>query len=661
MNVSELARRVRMPLHELREVLPQLGFDIGQKAIKIDERTAQRIIESWPMFQRRIEEQKRKEMERKRAELIAQNLNKEVAISSFISVRDFAKKLELPVNQIITELMKNGVLASLNERIDFDTAAIIGEDLGVKVVKLEGVSEGHTEETTRLREILQGESSESLCVRPPVVVVMGHVDHGKTKLLDAIQKTDVVSQERGGITQHIGAYQVDRNGRKITFIDTPGHEAFSAMRSRGAKVADIAILVVAADDSLKPQTIEAIKIIQKESLPMIVAINKIDKPEANIDKVKQDLSAMNLSPEDWGGKTITVPISAKDGTNIDRLLEMLLLVAEMDHEKMMANPIGVTAASIIDSRISKGEGNVATLIIQNGTLRTGDYLYINNTLFGRVRSMKDWYGNTVSEATPSMPVKLIGLKVPPQVGDLVEASVEKKDVAVADKRTVKASGQAMQQLFTVDEEKEKKAQGISIILKTDVLGSAEAICESLAKIDHPDVYVKVISRRLGNIIESDIAQAEGEKAMIIGFNVNIAPQAAWLAKEKKIAVQRFFIIYELIDFVKKELQKFLTAEVFEEKIGSAEVIAVFRKEGKQSILGCRVKDGVAQAGTKAKIWRKDQLLVEGTVEEIRVGKEVVKDVLPRQECGVKFVGKPLGEVGDMIEFIKEEVREKKII
>ncbi len=661
MNVSELARRLRIPIQELRLALPQIGFDIGSKAIKVDDRVAQKITEAWPAYLRHLEERRKKLLEEQRERIRAENQDKEIAVGSFITVRDYAQKLGISINQILTELMKNGVLASMNERIDFDTAAIIGEDLGFHIVQQEG-NTLHDEASSELvKDVLSQEETSHLVPRPPVIVVMGHVDHGKTKLLDTIRETDVVSSEKGGITQHIGAYQVEKDGKRITFIDTPGHEAFTAMRSRGAKIADIAILVVAADDSLKPQTLEAIKIIEKEKLPMVVAINKIDKPEANIEKVKQDLASINLLPEDWGGKVITVPISAKDGKNITQLLEMVLLVAELEKEKIVANPDGRTVGSIIDSRIDKGEGNVATVIVQNGTLRVGDHIYIGNVLFGKVRSMKDWHGDSVQCAPPAMPVKLIGLKVSPQVGDMIEASLERRNVEVADKRKIKSLGQLIMEVAPSNEETEQKQSGVAFILKTDVLGSAEAIIESLQKIEHPDVFVKVISRKLGNVTESDVIQAEAEKAYVLGFNVHVPPPVAYLSKEKKVVVKVFHVIYELLDFVKSELQKLLVAEILQSKIGVAEVIMVFRKEGNSAIVGCRVKEGLMESNTKVKFYRKNELMAEGKIEQLRVGKEDVKDVLPGQECGIKFVGKPLMEVGDMVEVYKEAVREKKII
>jgi translation initiation factor IF-2 len=358
-------------------------------------------------------------MESERVKKEATQTKKTVSMSNHITVRDFSGLTGIPVNIVLAELMKSGVFVSLNERIDYDTAWLLGSELNVEVKLEEKKDQDDKKEVEKLKTILAGE--ENLVVRPPVIVVMGHVDHGKTKLLDAIRKTNVMAGEAGGITQHVGAYQVEKNGRILTFIDTPGHEAFTAMRSRGAKIADIAILVVAADDGVKPQTTEAFRIVQSVGIPFIIAINKIDKPEANIDKVKQELSSqLNVIPEDWGGNTVCVPVSAREGTGINDLLDVIILTADAEKNNIRANPDGIPVGTVIESHVDKGSGPVATLLVQNCTIRIGDQLTFENIIYGKVRSLKNYLGENIDMAVPSQPALLIGLKILPQVGDILQ-------------------------------------------------------------------------------------------------------------------------------------------------------------------------------------------------------------------------------------------------
>jgi translation initiation factor IF-2 len=364
-------------------------------------------------------------MESERVKKEATQTKKTVSMSNHITVRDFSGLTGIPVNIVLAELMKSGVFVSLNERIDYDTAWLLGSELNVEVKLEEKKDQDDKKEVEKLKTILAGE--ENLVVRPPVIVVMGHVDHGKTKLLDAIRKTNVMAGEAGGITQHVGAYQVEKNGRILTFIDTPGHEAFTAMRSRGAKIADIAILVVAADDGVKPQTTEAFRIVQSVGIPFIIAINKIDKPEANIDKVKQELSSqLNVIPEDWGGNTVCVPVSAREGTGINDLLDVIILTADAEKNNIRANPDGIPVGTVIESHVDKGSGPVATLLVQNCTIRIGDQLTFENIIYGKVRSLKNYLGENIDMAVPSQPALLIGLKILPQVGDILQVGEGEK-------------------------------------------------------------------------------------------------------------------------------------------------------------------------------------------------------------------------------------------
>ncbi|MDP6756448.1 MAG: translation initiation factor IF-2 N-terminal domain-containing protein, partial [Patescibacteria group bacterium] len=399
MNVSELARQLNTTSKELLEKLPELGFDIGVRAIKVDNVIAERIKQAWSQDKRK--EKLRAKIEKQetisKEDSQESDAQKEIVIPKKISVNDLATKLGTEVPHLIGYLMKNGIMASLNEQIDFETASIVVEDYGFKAVKSENGETVDKQTENELRTLKKDIAKDSKGKeRPPVVVVMGHVDHGKTTLLDAIRETNVVEGESGGITQHIGAYQVEEKGRQVTFLDTPGHEAFKAMRERGGQVADVAILVVAADDGLKPQTLESINVIQKEGLPFVVAINKIDKPGADVDKIKKELAEINLNPEDWGGKTITVPVSAKKGEGMHELLEMVLLVSDI--EKFTADSAKDACGVIVESHVDRGEGPVATVLVQVGTLKVGDEIVIGDS-FGKVKALKDWHGNNVTQAT----------------------------------------------------------------------------------------------------------------------------------------------------------------------------------------------------------------------------------------------------------------------
>ena len=664
MNVTELARKVRMNTKELLEILPELGFDIGRRAIKVDDRTAKKIIESWSTLIEQYKEKKRLEAEAEAREQggEAAEITKEVRIPKLLTVRVFSEIIGLPVSKVIGELMKNGVMASMNQQIDFETAAIVAEDLGVRVELDEKV--GEKEEVSKeekIKELLSSKDKKKLKPRPPVVVVMGHVDHGKTRLLDAIRKTDVVAGEAGGITQHIGAYQVQKKDKRITFIDTPGHEAFTAMRSRGARIADIAILIVAADDGVKPQTVEAYNIIKAAKLPFIVAINKIDKPEANIDKVKQELSSqLNLLPEDWGGKIICVPISAKKEMHIDDILDMILLVADMEKENIKADHEKSPVGTIIESHIDKGEGVVATILAQRGIFRVNDYLVVDNIVYGRIRAMKDYRGRVIEEAGPSMPVKILGLKEAPEVGDIIEGqesvaglTKKKKGQKPADKKPIVSTQ-------PVEEKEDQAASSVNIFLKTDVLGSFEAIEESLAKIEHQEVKVKIVGGGLGNITDADVLQAEAAKALLVGFNVMLPTGVEGLADDKKVEVKLYKVIYDLIDEIKKRMEEELRPEIKIVELGRFAVMAIFRKEAQNMILGGRVNKGKLEPDCLVNVFREDKLIAKGKLTQLQVAKQDVKEIKSGQECGVKYVGKPVIEEGDVLEAYKEEKVMKKL-
>ena len=659
MNVTELARILKVTPNDLREKLPKMGFDIGFKAIKVDPKTAQRIMQEWPFLLRKLQQEEAAKAAANKtavAEVIV--VKKVVAIPHFISVRDFSTLANLPVNKVLAELMKNGVFASMNERIDFDTASIIGENMNLEVVlDVKKADEEKPENNKKIEEILNKEKSGDLLVRPPVIVVMGHVDHGKTKLLDAIRKTNVVAGEHGGITQHIGAYQVVRKGRPITFIDTPGHEAFTAMRSRGAKIADVAILVVAADDGVQPQTIEAYKIIQAAGLPFIVAINKIDKPTADLNKAKQDLvNKLELLPEDWGGKTVCAPVSALVGKGIEELLDLILLSADADAKSMKANPDADAVGTIIESRIDKNSGPVATMLVQNGTLRIGDQLVMSGNIIGKARSLKNYIGEEIKEALPSTPVRILGLKIAPAVGDVIEVGEGERVKGGFKKNTAQHPV-----LTTTKEEAENdSAKKLNLIIKSDVLGSAEAIEESLLKLNNEDVKIKILTKGLGNIIEGDISRAESSDAQIIGFNVKTSTQIEALVREKKVKVSSFNVIYDLIEYIKLEMQKLVVAKIERVDLGRLKVLAVFRTENKSQVIGGKVLDGQAKNKVSVEIIRNKEIIAYGKVTSLQSGKMDVPTVDTDQECGLLYEGKPIIAIGDIVQFFEDKETIKKL-
>jgi len=662
MNVTELARQLKVPTKELLEVLPELGFDIGKKAIKIDPVQAEKIKVAWAEHQRKLRAQEklreREEALAKKEEGGAEEAG-EVIIPAQITVRELSGKMGMPVTELIKILMKNGILASQNERIDFETASIVAEDLGFKVRGEEEAGGPEEEELDRVKKRIEDEKELKAVARPPVIVVMGHVDHGKTKLLDAIRKTNVVEGEAGGITQHIGAYQVEKNGRNLTFVDTPGHEAFTVMRSRGAKVADIAILVVAVDDGVQPQTKEAVDIIQAAKLPMVVALNKIDRPEANVEKTKRELSDINLISEDWGGKTVMQEISAKKDMNIDKLLDMVLLVADMEKDRITANPDGFAIGTVIESHVDKGEGPVATVLVQNGTLKVGDVLGMRNENYGKVRALKDWRGEDVNEAGPGMPVKILGFKYAPAVGDILEVPEDPKSLKPV---KVKAERKAMEEMVSekaVVEEDDIEAQ-FNYVLRADVLGSMEAILNTIEKVDAPGLVISTVSKGLGNITESDILAAEATGAVVYGFNVKAPVAVEELARDKNVEIKYFKIIYELFDDIEKRLNEIVKPEVSVKTIGRLKTLQVFIKEAKYSIVGVAVTEGKVEPNTKVNIWRDEELIGEGEIEEVQIGKQKVSDVLEGQECGIKLVSKVKLEEGDAFEVYKEEVKTKEI-
>ena len=663
MNVAELARQLKTTPNELLAKLPELGFDIGARAIKVDNLVAERIKAVWGQSLRteRLVGKMKAAEEQTAAAADKAIAVKELVLGDKITVTDLAAKLNTGVPHLIGYLMKNGIMASLNQQIDFETAALMADDYGFKAVRgtEQADKQSHHEEKV-LRDLKQTiAKEEGGAPRPPVVVVMGHVDHGKTTLLDAIRSTNVVAGESGGITQHIGAYQVEEKGRLITFLDTPGHEAFKAMRERGGQVADVAILVVAADDGLKPQTLESINVIQKENLPFVVAINKIDKPGADIDKVKKELSEVNMAAEDWGGKTICVPVSAKQKLGIKELLDMVLLVADI--EKFSANPNRPATGVIIEAHIDRGEGPVATVLINGGTLRVSDEVVIGGT-FGKIKALKNWRGENVEQAEPAMPVKILGLKAAPKVGDILRVEATSRELRKSAKKNfrfveVKAKAQAA------------KAEGgegaaaeaitvVPVIIKADVLGSLEALLPAVKKLERDGVGINIIKQGLGNITEADIALAESSGAFLYGFNVILAPDARKMSYRSKAAIKTYKVIYDLINDVEARVKEHIKITIIEVPLGELHILKVFKVSRAESILGCRVHKAKVTTPAKFRLLRAGVPIDEGKIVELQQNKQTTTEVKEGVECGIKVSGVRGFKEGDVLSCYMEEEKKK---
>lgn len=656
MNVTEIIRELKMTKEEFFPLVNRLGFAVGERAIKIDDRIAVKLIEAIKQDRKQTRQQslfRHEKLPVKPADT-TDTATRSLEITSPITTKRFAELLRKPVTEVIALLVKNGVMATINQNLDFETASIIAEDLGYKVTlsdAKQAENKSTAERAEKLQTALDSDHSTALVQRPPIIVVMGHVDHGKTKLLDAIRKTDVVSEEAGGITQSIGAYTIEHKHKAITFIDTPGHEAFTAMRSRGANIADLAVLVVAADDGIKPQTMEAIEILEKAQLPFVVAINKIDKPEADIDRVKKQLAELNLVPEDWGGKTICVPLSAKSGEHIDDLLDMLLLLNDVQQDAIKANPKRLAVGTIIEARVDKDSGPIATVLVQTGTLKVGDIVEVGNVV-GKIRSMKSWKGTPLSQAEPSIPVQFLGLKGTPVVGDILMATTDKEVL----KRKQYKSYQTFSYLKPALAEKNAKTK-LDLILKADTFGSLEAIVESLQKIQHAEVEINVIKRGLGNFTEKDIDQAVASKAKLIGFNVAMTSAAADYALSTQTSAQTFSIIYKLIEYVEQLLSELLTPEIIYTKVGQVKILAIFRTTPKTVVAGGRVISGIAKNKALVKIMRGNTMVGEATLAQLQSNKKNVPEVTTNNECGMRLDVSTEIKVDDVLELY--ETSEKK--
>jgi len=595
-----------------------------------------------------VARKKSKKVKEQAPVVVAPKIDHAVITTDNLTVKILAEKTGRSVSEIMSKFLMLGMMVNINSNIDFDAAELICTELGVTLEKKleqtfeEKVAEMHSQEK---------DDEKDLVKRPPIVTVMGHVDHGKTSLLDRIRQTNVTSGEAGGITQHIGAYTINVNNEDVTFIDTPGHAAFTAMRERGAKLTDVAILVVAADDGVMPQTVEAIKHIKSAGVPMIVAINKIDVQTANPDRIKQQLTEYDVLPEEWGGDTIMVPISAKQGTNIDKLLEMVLFVAE--YQNLRANPKRGACGSIIEARLDKGMGSVATVLVQNGTLNVGDNIVVG-TCSGKVRAMINDKGAHVKHAGPSTPVQILGLTGVPSAGDQLYAVDSELARQVAAERLEKERKSMIKSAdLSVDALMNKIADAsfkdFNVIIKADVQGSLEALRESLSVIQNEEVKVRPIHSGVGAINENDVMMASASNAVIIGFNVKPDFKAKIIAEKSKIDIKFYKVIYEAIDFVTKKIDTMKTPKYKEVVTGHAEIRMVFKASKVGQIAGTYVLDGKISKNSKVRVFRKDKLLFEGDIATIQREKNEAKEVNAGYECGVVFDGFSDFIVGDTFE------------
>lgn len=582
-------------------------------------------------------------------------MDEPVIITGPITVGELAERAHVVPAQVITQLIGMGVLATVNQMIQPEQALSVLEKLSIEALYESDMVEHASWRLTASN----GQSVTEGVERPPVVTILGHVDHGKTTLLDAIRKTNVTAQEYGGITQHIGAYQVEINGKKISFLDTPGHAAFTAMRARGANLTDIAILVVAADDGIQPQTIEAIDHAKAAKVPIIVAINKIDVPDAQPDAVKQQLTGYGLVAEEWGGDTIMVQVSAKKGINLEQLLEMILLVAEVQDLHAVAD--GPARGAVVETKLDKQRGPVATMLVQEGTLRVGDPIVVG-MVSGKIRAMADDLGRPLKEAGPSMPVEITGMSEVPIAGDLFEVvDDERKAREIAESRRMKARDERLQARVSLQNLSSMVASGVvldlNIIVKTDVAGSIEAISQALSQLEHQEIRVNIIHAGVGDVTESDVLLASASQAIIVGFHVRMEAQARAIAEEQGIDVRLYQIIYDIIDDVTKAMVGML-APVYEEAVlGHAEVRATFKVSRLGVIAGCYVKDGLIRRGAKIRVLRAGDKVFEGTLDSLKHLKEDVREMAQGFECGISLDKFNAWQEGDIIEaYIIKELR-----
>lgn len=698
--LADLAEKLGLDVKDLRDKIAELGFDVSPKSRVIDDEIAELLLDELSesdssddekdrdvadiydemigMEQDReiVKTQRKKTAGRETVKKKTDHTTEAVSdapiaefveIAETIPVKEFAEKTGIKVARIIGELMKNGILANINQVIDFETAQIIADDLGIKLKRIRSVAGAEDFMAGDISNLMKEDDESVLKEKPPVVCVMGHVDHGKTKLLDYIREADVVSGESGGITQHIGAYQVRKKNRLITFLDTPGHEAFTSMRARGAKVTDIAILVVAADEGFKPQTVEAMNHAKEAGVPIIVAINKMDKPNANPDKILGELAEHGLQPEEWGGDTVVAKISAMTGEGIDSLLDMIILSADMLDLK--ANPDREAVGTVVEAHLDPGLGPIATILVNTGTLKLMDSVVVGET-FGRIKLMKDHTGKNVRIAQPATPVLIAGLDRTPKSGDILQvvsnekvARLKSEEITMLEKeRSTERSSSIENVLSSV-----KSDKCLKLIVKADTKGSLEAIKQSVAKIKGEDVAVKIIHSGVGTITKSDVMMASASHGMIVGFHSDFdTPHVSKNAERDNVEVRKYTVIYDLIEDVKRILSGLLEPEIFEIILGRGEIKQVFLTKKKGMIIGCKVLSGKLKTKSKFRIIRgrtatdEDNVVGIGFIDSLRKVDEVVKEIGEGNECGINYIGEVDLEVGDILEVFEEGSRERTI-
>ena len=583
---------------------------------------------------------------------------KKISLPQSITVKKFSEVLGTPLNLVITELMKNGILATINEKIDFETASIIASDLGFEVSEeLIETGEGMTIEKLNEEMKKEKESEENLKGRPPIVTILGHVDHGKTTLLDTIRKANVAAKESGGITQHISAYQVKKKGQLITFIDTPGHEAFSAMRERGVSIADIAVLVVAADDGVRPQTKEVIEYLLAKKIPTVVAINKIDKPEINIQRVKQELADAGIVLEEWGGQVLSSKISAKQNIGIDDLLENILLIAEVEDFKanFKRDPLGI----ILESHLDPQKGPIATVLVKTGTLKEGQDVVAGKSS-GRIKRIEDFKGLRISEALPGTPVSIIGLHSSPNSNDILQIAPEKfqsksKSCGGLLENSSEEAFSAGKMMRVIASEKIKR---LNVILKSDVQGSLEALAQILGEIKSEEVAIDYIETGVGNITESDVRLAGTSGAIIYGFSVETTPVAKRMAETARVEIKNYKIIYELVEDIKGKLVAMLPPIIERVDFGKMKVLALFKTGKGDMIIGGKITNGKMVNSSLIEVMRGEEIIGQGKLNNLQENKVNVDECVSGKECGITFLGNTKIKEGDVLLSYKEEIKKR---
>ena len=674
--VYKLADKLNMESKELIDILNNLGIEVSSHMSTIEDETAdlvKEVVTEESKSEEEIEEELEDELPEESAEeqetepeIEEEEIEEEdesdyIPVTEGITIRDLGEKLDISANNIIKEMMQMGIMTNVNYSLDEDELEILKEELGLEIKLTDEIEEEESSEL-KLEEIV--DRPEDLKPRPPIVTVMGHVDHGKTTLLDVIRKTRVAEGEAGGITQHIGAYQASYDEKKITFIDTPGHEAFTAMRARGAQLTDIVILVVAADDGVMPQTVEAINHAQAAGIPIIVAVNKIDKANAQPDRVKQELTEHSLVPEEWGGNTICVNVSALKGENIDELLEMVNLVAEV--EELKANPNRIADGVIIESELDRGRGPIATVLVKNGTLKIGDYI-IAGSITGRVKALLDEHGERIDEAGPATPVIVLGFDDVPEAGDYVRVMEDEKrarDLAERrqekekEERLKKDSKVSLEDLYRNIQEGEIKE--LNVIIKADVQGSIAALENSLMNIESDEVSVNIIHTGVGAINETDVNLASASNAIIIGFNVRPGTNARKAAEKEKVEIKTYRVIYKVIEDIKNAMSGLLEPEYKEIVVGRVEVRDTFKVPDVGIVAGAYVKEGEVNRNDYVRLIRNGTIIHEGEISSLKRFEDDVREVKEGYECGIGIENYNDIKVGDILEIYRYKEIERSL-